>query len=149
MNQEFSYIFYTFFKNLPEMEEKSPWFLSQTHHMYADSVIPYKGSPCNWHFRWFSCSCSCTMGWGDPEQICSYSYSFEFGSSLFIEIYMLMVCVLQISFWKYSCLFLISLSILAFPAKLHAIRVLLCEICQIIPSPKLFVLGFCIAVNFI
>ena len=24
MNQEFSYIFYTFFKNLPEMEEKSP-----------------------------------------------------------------------------------------------------------------------------
>ena len=38
---------------------------------------------------------------------------------------------------------------LAFPAKLHAIRVLLCEICQIIPSPKLFVLGFCIAVNFI
>ena len=24
MNQEFSYIFFTFFKNLPEMEEKSP-----------------------------------------------------------------------------------------------------------------------------
>ena len=24
MNQEFSYIFYTFFKDLPEMEEKSP-----------------------------------------------------------------------------------------------------------------------------
>ena len=62
--------------------------------------------------------------------------------------YMLMVCVLQISF-IISCLFLIILSILAFPAKLHAIRVLLCEICQIIPSPRLFVLGFCIAVNFI
>ena len=35
MNQEFSYIFYTFFKNLPEMEEKSPSFHFQTHHMYA------------------------------------------------------------------------------------------------------------------
>ena len=35
MNQEFSYIFYTFLKNLPEMEEKSPSFHFQTHHMYV------------------------------------------------------------------------------------------------------------------
>ena len=26
------------FKNLPEMEEKSPWFLFQTHHMYEFSA---------------------------------------------------------------------------------------------------------------
>ena len=34
MNQEFSCMFYTFFKNLPEMEEKSPSFHFQTQHMY-------------------------------------------------------------------------------------------------------------------
>ena len=34
MNKEHSCIFYTLFRNLPEMEEKSPWYLFQTHHMY-------------------------------------------------------------------------------------------------------------------
>ena len=39
MNQEFSYIFYTFLKNLPEMEEKSPSFHFQTHHMYVNILM--------------------------------------------------------------------------------------------------------------
>ena len=33
-------IFYTFFKNLPEMKEKSPWCPFPTHHMYAFQSLP-------------------------------------------------------------------------------------------------------------
>ena len=35
MNEEFSYIFYTFFKNLQEMKEKPPWCLFEIYHMYV------------------------------------------------------------------------------------------------------------------
>ena len=35
MNEEYSYIFYTFFKNLQEMKEKPPWCLFDIYHMYA------------------------------------------------------------------------------------------------------------------
>ena len=34
MNEEFSYIFYTFFENLQEMKEKPPWCLFEIYHMY-------------------------------------------------------------------------------------------------------------------
>ena len=35
MNEEYSYIFYTFFKNLQEIKEKPPWCLFEIYHMYA------------------------------------------------------------------------------------------------------------------
>ena len=35
MNEEYSYIFYTFFKNLQEMKEKPPWCLFEIYHMYG------------------------------------------------------------------------------------------------------------------
>ena len=34
MNEEYSYIFYTFFKNLQEMKEKPPWCLFEIYHVY-------------------------------------------------------------------------------------------------------------------
>ena len=34
MNEEYSYIFYTFFKNLQEMKEKPPWYQFEIYHMY-------------------------------------------------------------------------------------------------------------------
>ena len=34
MNEEYSYIFYTFFKNLQEMKEKPLWCLFEIYHMY-------------------------------------------------------------------------------------------------------------------
>ena len=34
MNEEYSYIFYTFFKNLQEMKEKPPWCLFEVYHTY-------------------------------------------------------------------------------------------------------------------
>ena len=39
MNEENSYIFYTFFKNLQEMKEKPPWCLFEIYHMYGDLVF--------------------------------------------------------------------------------------------------------------
>ena len=35
MNEEYSYIFYTFFKNLQEMKQKPPWCLFEIYHVYA------------------------------------------------------------------------------------------------------------------
>ena len=35
MDQEVSYIFYTLFKNLTKMKEKSPWSSFSTHHKYG------------------------------------------------------------------------------------------------------------------
>ena len=35
MNEEYSYISYTLFKNLQEMKEKPPWCLFEIYHMYA------------------------------------------------------------------------------------------------------------------
>ena len=37
MNEEYSYIFYTFLKNLQEMKEKPPWCLYEIYHMYEYS----------------------------------------------------------------------------------------------------------------
>ena len=34
MNEEYSYIVYTFFKNLQEMKEKPPWCLFEIYCMY-------------------------------------------------------------------------------------------------------------------
>ena len=39
MNEEYSYIFYTFFKNLQEMKEKPPWYHFEIYHMYETSII--------------------------------------------------------------------------------------------------------------
>ena len=39
MNEEYSYIFYTFFKNLQEMKEKPPWCLFEIYHMYEFEII--------------------------------------------------------------------------------------------------------------
>ena len=39
MNEEYSYIFYTFFKNLQEMKEKPPWCLFEVYHMYGLDFI--------------------------------------------------------------------------------------------------------------
>ena len=36
MNEEYSYIFYTFFKNLQEMKEKPGWSLFEIYHMYEE-----------------------------------------------------------------------------------------------------------------
>ena len=35
MNEDYSYVFYTFFKNLQEMKEKPPWCLFEVYNMYA------------------------------------------------------------------------------------------------------------------
>ena len=34
MNEEYSNIYYTFFKNLQEMKAKPPWCLFKIYHMY-------------------------------------------------------------------------------------------------------------------
>ena len=39
MNEEYSYIFYTFFENLQEMKEKPPWCLFEIYHMYGNGII--------------------------------------------------------------------------------------------------------------
>ena len=43
-NEEVSYIFYAFLKNLPEMKGKSPWCPFETYHMYAFTFIDCKKS---------------------------------------------------------------------------------------------------------
>ena len=35
MNEEYSYVFYTFFKNLQKMKEKPPWCLFEIYHTYG------------------------------------------------------------------------------------------------------------------
>ena len=39
MNEEYSYIFYTFFKNLQEMKEKPPWYHFEIYHMYEQVIL--------------------------------------------------------------------------------------------------------------
>ena len=41
LNEEFSYIFYTFFKNLPEMKGKSPWCLWNLLHEWSCLYDPF------------------------------------------------------------------------------------------------------------
>ena len=38
MNEKYSYISYTFFKNLQEMIEKLPWCLFEIYHMYGNEA---------------------------------------------------------------------------------------------------------------
>ena len=38
MNEEFSYIFNTLFKNLQEMKEKPPWYHFEIYHMYVQPL---------------------------------------------------------------------------------------------------------------
>ena len=39
MNEEYSYILYTFFKNLQEMKEKPPWCPFEIYHMYESVIL--------------------------------------------------------------------------------------------------------------
>ena len=60
MNEEHSYIFYTFFKNLQEMKEKPPWCLFEIYHMYGNGPNYWNGPEwthiipiASWFFSYF------------------------------------------------------------------------------------------------
>ena len=43
MNEEYSYISYTFFKNLQEMKGKPPCYLFEIYHMYENTLLVNRG----------------------------------------------------------------------------------------------------------